>query len=123
MIKVYSTGPVENAIGVTTLSISSTIMVKLLNNNKYNNANVEVKVFKLDGTKTQTFSENIIINNNSSTFRVIDVSDLFQFEVQIKVKSEINDVLISVFGEDSNGELVAAQRFVHSELQVIKCLY
>lgn len=123
MIKVYSTGPVENAIGVTTLSISSTIMVKLLNNNKCNNANVEVKVFKLDGTKTQTFSENIIINNNSSTFRVIDVSDLFQFEVQIKVKSEINDVLISVFGEDSNGELVAAQRFVHSELQVIKCLY
>ncbi|MGV8983630.1 hypothetical protein [Clostridium sp.] len=117
MYRLYSTGPIENAN--LTGTVSSSIIVKLLNNNINQNAEVEVKVFGLDGTKTQVFIETIQINPHSSEFRIIDVSTLLQFEVQIRVISNPYYVLIAVFGRDVNGELVAAQRVLHSELTEI----
>lgn len=117
MFGLYSTGPIENANVIGT--VASTIIVKLLNNNLNQTAQVEVKVFGLDGTKTQIFIETIQIDPHSSEFRVIDVSALLQFEVQIKVISNLYHVLIGVFGRDFNGDLVAAQRLVHSELTEI----
>lgn len=119
MSKLYSTGPIENAIKINTPGVSSNIIIKLLNNNLNQSAEVEVKVFSLDGTKTQIFVDTIQVNPHSSTFRIVDVSKVLEFEVQIKVIRNSNHVLISVFGEDSNGVLVAAQRLVHSELTVI----
>lgn len=121
MSKVYSTGPIENAIGINTLRVSSNVVVKLLNNNNENDAIVTIKVFSLNGTKTQVFSDTVRIDPRSSEFRVINVANLFQFEVQIKVIRDRDNVLISVFGEDSNGLLVAAHRLVHSELTLIRC--
>lgn len=50
---------------------------------------------------------------------VVDVSNLLEFEVQIKVIKCSNHVLIGVFGEDADGLLVAAQRLVHLELTEI----
>lgn len=121
MSKLYSTGPIENAVKIVTPGVSSSIIIKLLNNNFNEIAEVEVKVFSLDGTKTQIFIETIQINPHSSTFRTVNVANVFQFEVQINVIKNQNDVLIGVFGEDKNGVLVAAQRLVHSELTVICC--
>jgi len=121
MSKLYSTGPIENAMNIITPGVSSNILIKLLNNNLNETAEVEVKVFSLDGTKTQIFIDIIQINPYSSTFRTVNVANVFQFEVQIKVirNRASNYVLIGVFGEDKNGVLVAAQRLVHSELTVI----
>lgn len=119
MSKLYSTGPIENAINITTPSVSSNIIIKLLNNNLNQIAEVVVKVFRLNGTKTQIYSNTIRINPNSSALTVVDVSDVLEFEVQIKVIKCSDHVLIGVFGEDANGLLVAAQRLVHSELTEI----
>lgn len=137
MSKVYSTGPIENATGVTPSAIiSSNIVVGLLNNSNSDSAIVVIKVFSLeaDNTPKSLVSTNTVdLNPKSSVFRVISVANLPRFEVEIKVIKEAKivkedrvvrdreDVLISVFGQDANGLLVAAQRLVHSELTLIKC--
>jgi len=119
MSKLYSTGPIENASALT-VTVASSVIVKLLNNHLNDIAEVEVKVFGLDGTKTLIFIDTILVDPHSSDYRIIDVSEVLQFEVQIKVINKPFYVLIGVFGRDLDGELVAAQRLVHSELTVIE---
>lgn len=59
MSKLYSTGPIENAINITTPSVSSNIIIKLSNKNLNQIAEVEVIVFRLNGTKTQIYINTI----------------------------------------------------------------
>lgn len=123
MIVIYSTGPLENAIGISKPGASSTVWVKVLNNNRECKTNVEVKVFKLDGHKQEVFCKPLTINPLASGFVFADVSMLDEFEVRIIVKNEPANVLVSVFGKDCEGRLVAAHRLVHSELKLIKKIF
>lgn len=110
---VYSTGPIENQFDLDG-TIAKTVWVKILNNNFRRKIFAEIKVFHLDGTKKIIGKEKLEINPQSSSFAVFDVSNTFEYEVQIKV-NEFGG-LISVFSKDAAGNLVAAQRVLNKEL-------
>lgn len=110
----YSTGPVENAVNTFTLpGISRTFFVKALNNGE-RSARVQIRLFRLNGTKVLRDTRTFTLAPGTSTFRVLNVSQLLQFEVQIKTDSD--KVLLSGWGKNASGILVAAHRFAHEEL-------
>lgn len=110
----YSTGPVENAIGVTGLpGASRTIFVKALNNGK-KSATVTIQLFALNGKKILKATRTLKLAAGSSGFIELNVANLFQFEVSITTNS--NRVLVSAWGKNKNGNLVAAHRFTQNEL-------
>lgn len=110
----YSTGPVENAINVALLpGESRTFFVKAVNNGP-SSAKVEIKLFRLSGTKVLIDTRTFTLAAGSSTFRILNVSQLLQFEVQIKTDSK--DVLVSGWGKNASGRLVAAHRYTPEEL-------
>lgn len=117
--QIYSTGPIENAIGLGVIGppVSEKVFVKALNNDEWNDTNVEIKVFKLNGHKELLGSETLHIGPQASGFERFDVSGAFEWEVQATVTGDARKrTLLGVFGKDSDGNLVAAQRLVHTEL-------
>ncbi len=117
MSLVYSTGPMENAIGPDDTS-SATAWTKVLNNHEYKAITAKIKVFRLNGTKTLIDTARLTVNPLSSAFNVSDVSGAFEFEVQVAVSptKDADDVLIGVFGKDAAGNLNPSHRVVHEEL-------
>ena len=95
--KVISTGPLENQNNTDTRT--QTAWVKVLNNDRNNNTQVRIKVFRLNGTKEQIANVQFNVPPGSSTFRTFNVGNLVEFEVQIQLKNETDDVLVSVFGK------------------------
>ncbi|MBB2482102.1 hypothetical protein H5P36_18170 [Bacillus sp. APMAM] len=124
MSLVYSTGPLENQIDASAAKSSTTVYTKVLNNHKHTTITAKIEVFRLDGTKTLIDIATLTISPNSSGFHVSDVSNAFEFEVQIKISPsrDINDVLIGVFGKDAAGNLNPSHRLVHKELTRIRKL-
>lgn len=119
MFCLYSTGPIENASDNGHPGVSSEVIVKVLNNNPCRKACVTIKAFSLDGEKCEIFCKKLEVCPLSSEFVCIDVHCVFEFEIQIKVKGNNDDVLLGVFGRDCHGKLVAAQRVLNSELTLI----
>ncbi len=111
---VYSTGPVENAAG----NASTSTWVKVINLSENQEIMVDIKVYRLNGQKTEIASSNFTVFPQSSDFDVFEVIDVLQYEVQISVSSAEN-ALVSVWGKDANADLVAAHRFVQNELNII----
>lgn len=112
----YSTGPLENAVANKSVRVA----VKALNNSHISNAKITITAFSLDGTKHEIFNDSFTLAPQASGFRFIDVSNLVEFEIEIKVRSfDADNVLVSVFGEDQANNLVSAHRLVQSELTVI----
>jgi len=114
LFELFSTGPIENAIGTSELSVSKTVIVKVLNNGDCR-THVRIKLFALDGTKREVDCQPLSVSRRASAFVILDVAELFEFEIQIAIEKD-HDVLVSVWGKDENGNLVAAQRLVHQEL-------
>lgn len=114
----YSTGPVENAIGnFGTPGESRSFFVKALNNG-HKTARVKILLYRLNGSKVLVETRTFTLPAKSSNFRVLNVANLLQFEVQIKTDSR--NVLVSGWGKNAKGRLVAAHRFVQEELSKIK---
>ncbi|UHA72912.1 hypothetical protein [Paenibacillus sp. 481] len=109
VIRVYSTGPLENAA----TNFSATVFTKLLNNSAFTRTAV-VTVFKLNGVKVLVSTQTVTIPPNSSAFVTADVAALAQFEVQVRVNS--SRVLVGVFGKTAADELNPTHRLVHDEL-------
>ncbi|MGM1048226.1 hypothetical protein SAMN05661091_4708 [Paenibacillus uliginis N3/975] len=110
----YSTGPVENAINVATLpGESRTFFVKAVNNGQ-SSARVEIKLFRLNGSKVLVDTRTFTLAAGSSAFRVLNVSQLLHFEVQIRTDS--THVLVSGWGKNASGRIVAAHRYTPEEL-------
>ena len=114
MRTIYSTGPVENAAANASIST----WVKVLNLSESQEITVEVKVFKLNGQKSEIAFSNFTVFPLSSDFDVFEVLDVLQYEVQVAVSDDTN-ALITVWGKDADANLIAAQRFVQNELNVI----
>lgn len=114
----YSTGPVENSVNVDTTftppGASSFVFVKALNNSTCINVRVRVKLFELNGTKQLVSNQLFTLGRFQSDFVILDVATLAQYEVQIFTSHR--NVLVSVWGKNADGQLVAAQRFVQREL-------
>lgn len=115
---VYSTGPLENQIDATAAKSSTSVYTKVLNNHEHTTITAKIKVFRLDGTKTLIDTVTLTISPNSSSFHISDVSNAFEFEVQIQINPswDKDDVLIGVFGKDAAGHLNPSHRLVHKEL-------
>ncbi|MDQ0859603.1 hypothetical protein [Bacillus sp. V2I10] len=109
--KIFSTGPMENFP-----MQSESVFINVLNNDQDEVTEVHIKGFSLNGAKTLINQFIFIVPPLSSTVRTFDVSLEVQYEMQIQLRSETDAVLISVFGKDSNKNLVAAHRLVHREL-------
>lgn len=114
MNTVYSTGPVENAAG----NAATSVWVKALNLSLNEEAMINIKVFKLNGQKTQIGEATLTILPDSSDFEVFNITDILQYEVQITAYNN-QHTLVNVWAKDANADLVAAQRFVHNELNII----
>lgn len=111
---VYSTGPVENAAGNAAIST----WVKVLNLSESQELVVDVKVYRLNGQKSEITSSTFTIAPSSSDFDVFEIADILQYEVQIAV-SDGENALVSVWGKDADANLLSAQRFVQNELNII----
>jgi hypothetical protein len=112
-IVTYSTGPVENAINISTLpGESRTFLVKAVNNG-LSSARVKIQLFRLNGKKVLVATRTFTLAAGSSDYRVLNVAQLFQFEVQIKTDSK--KVLVSGWGKNASGRLVAAHRYTPEE--------
>ncbi|WP_158702746.1 hypothetical protein [Paenibacillus faecalis] len=110
----FSTGPVENAINVTTLpGESRTFFVKAVNNGR-TSARVQIRLFRLNGEKVLVATRTFTLAPGSSAFRVLNVAQLAQFEVQIRTNSR--HVLVSGWGKNAAGRIVAAHRYTPEEL-------
>ncbi len=114
MKTIYSTGPVENAA----VNASTSTWVKVLNLSENQELFVDVKVFRLNGQKTEIASANFTVFPASSDFDVFEVLDIMQYEVQISVSNKSN-ALVTVWGKDADANLLAAHRFVQNELSII----
>jgi hypothetical protein len=117
MSKVYSTGPLENANGVATTTEES--WIKVLNNDEDDETEVIVRVWDLNGTKALVGQAVFVVPPNSSDFRIFNVLGTAQYEVQVEIREETDDVLISHFGKNVNNELVADHRVLHREFTKI----
>ncbi|MDQ0062225.1 hypothetical protein [Paenibacillus harenae] len=118
----YSTGPVENSVNVDTTftppGASSFVFVKALNNSTCNNVRVRVKLFELNGAKRLLTDRLLTLSRFQSDFVILEVASLAQYEVQILTGNR--KVLVSVWGKNADGQLVAAQRFTQRELTKVK---
>lgn len=114
MSTIYSTGAVENAAA----NASTSVWVKVLNLSENQEILVDVKIFKLNGQKTEIATSNFTVFPSSSDFDVFDIIDILQYEVQVEVSNPAN-ALVTVWGKDANANLLAAHRFVQNELNVI----
>ncbi|NLO21706.1 MAG: hypothetical protein GX119_06855 [Syntrophomonadaceae bacterium] len=112
MAKLFTTGPVENAVSNPALSV----MVKILNNSPTNSLTATATLYNLDGSKSQVSSEILTISPLSADFKSFEVDLLKEFEIQIQVDRE-EAALVSVWGLDADARLIAAQRFTPSELK------
>lgn len=114
-IYVYSTGPVENTIGGgATPGASETVYAKALNNSNCKRARVIIRLYRLNGHKKLVATRTLSLAPLSSGFAVLDVAELVQYEVRFVTFSK--KVLVSAWGKDAEGNLVAAQRFTQAEL-------
>lgn len=116
---VYSTGPIENSMGTTT-QISSQVFAKVLNHNTNDFATVGVRVFRLDVNQRQFIgSASITVGPKSSDFSVIPLPlNTLEYEVLFVIDTNANPnlVLVSSWGKNASGEIIAAQRMVHEEM-------
>lgn len=112
-IKVYSTGPLENLAS----NRSTTVFTKVLNNSRKRSTKVRVLVYRLNGRKKLISSRLLTIPPKSSSFvETVLNSNVFQFEVRIKV---LGSALLGVFGKTARGNLNPSHRLVHSELTLL----
>ena len=110
----FSTGPLENAG-----AMSTQVFVKVLNNNEADPVTATIQVFGLDGTKTPIGNDQTLtVSPTASSFAVIEPLEVAEFVVEIDIVTQglAELALVSVWGKDSNGQLVGAHRVVHSEL-------
>lgn len=112
MSKLFTTGPVENAVGTPAV----TVLVKILNNRTANLVTARVVLYNVEGTKQQISTITLSVPVLSSDYASFQVDVLRQYEIQIEVDQD-EAVLISVWSLDGDGNLIAAQRFVHTELK------
>lgn len=114
----YSTGPVENAAATPAISV----IIKILNNSSEESLSAEVKVYGLDGSKTEIGGHTFSVSPLSSDYISFALNNIKEYEVQINLDRD-EGALVSVWGLDADANLIAAQRFVSSELQVISPPY
>jgi hypothetical protein len=115
----YSTGPIENTKSKKDIpGASNNVIVKVLNNDKKHKAFVEIKFFRLNGKKHLIGSAKLTVGPGKSVFRKSNISNTLQYEVQIKVTGDADNVLLGVFGK-RNGTINPSQRVLHSELTKI----
>ncbi|WP_440116658.1 hypothetical protein [Paenibacillus sp. QZ-Y1] len=110
----YSTGPVENAINLATVpGESRTFFAKAVNNGR-STAQVRVRLYRLNGAKVLISTVTFTLAPGASSFRVLNVANLVQFEVEFTTNSK--HVLVSGWGKNASGRLVAAHRYSPTEL-------
>ncbi len=112
MSKLFTTGPVENAANNSALSV----LIKILNNSTADTLTAKIFLYSLDGTKEQISSVTLSLPPSSSDYATYQVDFLKEYEIQIEVDRD-EGALVSVWGLDAEGNLIAAQRFVHTELK------
>lgn len=115
----FTTGPVENVIEGGPIGISNQVYVKALNNCKTNNAKVRIKVYSLNtGHKKLVDSKSFTLTPWQSDFERFITNSYVQYEIEVSVSSA--DVLVTVWGKNRAGRLVAAHRFTQQELTMKK---
>lgn len=108
----YTTGPIEQEPGVTQLRL------KVLNDSNVS-ATATATIFDLDGTKRVFRTINFpTLPANSSNFAIINIPNLFEFEVQFNV-SNVN-VFVAVFAvRPLTGTFSATNSVRHGEMVLI----
>ncbi|MFJ5768693.1 ATPase [Psychrobacillus sp. NPDC093180] len=107
-----TTGPIEN---VGNLPANATdVRVKILNRTGGTLTGV-ARVYRLNGTRQLIASANFRANANASSFVTLHLEGgAFQYEVEITPRQ--TGGLYSVYGITASGGVIAAQRFLNSEL-------
>jgi hypothetical protein len=114
---IYTTGPVDNLISAND---AESVRVRVLNRNLAGNASVTVRFFTASGTRTLIpgGQENLTVSPNSGTNTVaFNTAPAGSFEVVVIINhpTNVNNVLVSVWGFDTTGYL-AQFRFAHEEM-------
>lgn len=111
----FSTGPIENEGNQP--ANATNVRVKVLNRTA-GALNGVIRVFRLNGTRTQIAASLFNANANSSTFVTLNFPvATFQYEVVIEPNQ--TGGLFSVYGRTASGVIITAQRVLHSELTMV----
>jgi len=111
----FTTGPIENQGNLP--ANATNVRVKVLNRTA-GALNGVIRVFRLNGTRTQIAASLFNANANSSTFVTLNLtSNTFEYEVVIEPNQ--NGGLFSVYGRTASNVIITAQRVLHSELTQI----
>ncbi|MEK4070036.1 hypothetical protein [Peribacillus sp. FSL R5-0717] len=120
----YTTGPVDNSNGENETRF---LRATILNLNTTGNADITVRVLNISGTRTlipggqQNFTVSPNSGANSAAYLFIDSLVAYEVVVIVNHPSNVNGVLISVWGTGPDGTnpdttFLAHTRFIHSEM-------
>lgn len=113
----FSTGPIENTGNQP--ANATNVIVKALNRTG-GPLNGVIRVFRLNGTRTQIAATLFNANANSSTFVTLNFpSFVSTLEYEVVIEPNQTGGLFSVYGRTASGVIITAQRVLHSELTMV----
>lgn len=119
-----STGPILNTGATAAVSI----VVELSNDNTTQAASVELELFAITvsatgSTKTPVAHQLFSVPPNSVVTRSFSIQGLIAYEVQFNTSgTALGDLIIDTFALAANGDLVAAERVLQSEITAISAI-
>lgn len=108
---ILSTGPIEREPQVNQLRL------KVLNNSRVT-VTVRATIYQLNGIKTIFTTGTFTLQRNESSFTIINIPNLPQYEVEFDVPN--TNVLPSVFAVRGNGSFSAANSVRSGEMVIVE---
>lgn len=110
----YSTGPIDNSADAPYPEpVYATVDINILNNSKFRNAKIKIKLFALNGEKTLVETLEFRVKPEENKERTLNVSTLESFEIQVIVRQKGSfkqvkrTVLRTATGRDELGQFVS----------------
>ncbi|MGM0847280.1 MAG: hypothetical protein ACQEUT_20165 [Bacillota bacterium] len=110
----FSTGPIDNSL-VGGVRQTQRATVKIVNRDPINTSVIAVQGYILNGTETLYVQELFSINPNQVITKNYFVNFNYKFEFEISGPAE-EETGISVWGKNTEGQVVAVHRIVSDEL-------
>ncbi|MFC4103321.1 hypothetical protein [Paenibacillus xanthanilyticus] len=104
---------------------ATNVVVNVRNLDQVADVTVIVQIFALSATTltlSPVYQTGIVVAPNSATRQLFNIAGNLAYEVQLSIITPLPNALLSVFGVDEFGNLVAGQRVLQSELTEIPVL-
>ncbi|MFA9556916.1 hypothetical protein ACERII_06420 [Evansella sp. AB-rgal1] len=116
-MSIYSSGPIENN-PVSGVRPTQQVTVKISNNDSSNTSTIFIQGYALNGTRSLYVQEVFAVGPNQvMTKNYFANLDGFEFIITTGGDAE-EDTIVSFWGKNAAGQLIAAHRLVSEELDI-----